>query len=52
MTKNKAAQQMARLSHQKSPRSRDFYIKISAMAAEARKRNKEERERAKEGEDR
>lgn len=43
--KNKAAQEMARLSHKKSPRGRDFYVKISAMAAEARKRNREERKR-------
>lgn len=38
--KNKAAQALAKLRHQKSPKPKEFYVRISKLGVEARKKKR------------
>lgn len=42
-TKNKAASDLAKLSHKKSPRSKEFYKRMGALGVEAKKKKRLER---------
>ena len=44
MSKNKAAQELARLKHLKNPMPREHYVRMSKLGVAARRRNKKERE--------
>ena len=41
-TKNKAAQELARLKHKKNPMPREYYVKMSKLGVAARQKKREE----------